>query len=218
MGKWPNSRARAGTPRATMWDGRPRPSDCRKRLGNWRNSRRLRLPMRQVRLHNEGVASGAPPAHGRTAIKLPPSNVRDSLYLAAAEPIKTQHWAHAWLRQNKACIDQHGAEGPAPSRLERNQNCDGMDVSTDLSSEALGEGGSLGESGGHPSLKNDIDLEGCSLLQPRNPIKATLGVCLGCAKQSLYRSAQRRGTGRAPGLGEIKIETTRRPSLPEKRH
>src|SRR6516165_2433455 len=30
---------------------------------------------------------------------------------------------------------------------------DGMDVSADLSSEALGEGGSLGEGGGHPSLK-----------------------------------------------------------------
>src|SRR6516162_4411885 len=28
-----------GDPRATMWDGRPRPSDCRKRLGNWPNSR-----------------------------------------------------------------------------------------------------------------------------------------------------------------------------------
>src|SRR6516165_10402201 len=30
---------------------------------------------------------------------------------------------------------------------------DGMDVSADLSSEALGEGGSLGEGGDHPSLK-----------------------------------------------------------------
>ena len=30
---------------------------------------------------------------------------------------------------------------------------DGTDVSADLSSEALGEGGSLGEGGGHPSLK-----------------------------------------------------------------
>ena len=26
--------------------------------------------------------------------------------------IKAQHWVHALLRQNKACIDQHGAEGP----------------------------------------------------------------------------------------------------------
>jgi len=39
-------------------------------------------------------------------------------------------------------------------------------VSADLSSEALGEGGSLGEGGGHPSRKNEIGLEGCSLLQP----------------------------------------------------
>ena len=30
---------------------------------------------------------------------------------------------------------------------------DSTDVSADLSSEALGEGGSLGEGGGHPSLK-----------------------------------------------------------------
>src|SRR5215470_8083039 len=28
-----------GDARATMWDGRPRPSDCRKRLGNWPNPR-----------------------------------------------------------------------------------------------------------------------------------------------------------------------------------
>jgi len=28
-----------GDPRATMCDGRPCPSDCRKRLGNWPNSR-----------------------------------------------------------------------------------------------------------------------------------------------------------------------------------
>src|SRR5215472_14419347 len=27
-----------GVARATLWDGRPRPSDCRKRLGNWPNS------------------------------------------------------------------------------------------------------------------------------------------------------------------------------------
>jgi hypothetical protein len=32
--------------------------------------------------------------------------------LAAAEPIKAQRWAHASLRQNKALIVQHGAEGP----------------------------------------------------------------------------------------------------------
>ena len=32
--------------------------------------------------------------------------------LAAAEPIKAHHWAHALLRQNKACTDQRGAEGP----------------------------------------------------------------------------------------------------------
>src|SRR5262249_53685982 len=29
-----------GDARATMWDGRPRPSDCRKRLGNLPDSRR----------------------------------------------------------------------------------------------------------------------------------------------------------------------------------
>jgi hypothetical protein len=27
-----------GDARATTWDGHPRPSDCRKRLGNWLNS------------------------------------------------------------------------------------------------------------------------------------------------------------------------------------
>ena len=32
--------------------------------------------------------------------------------LAAPELIKAQHYAHALLRQNKACIVQHGAEGP----------------------------------------------------------------------------------------------------------
>ena len=36
--------------------------------------------------------------------------------LAAAEPIKAHHRTHALLRQNKALIAQHGAEGPAPSR------------------------------------------------------------------------------------------------------
>ena len=36
-----------------MWDGRPRPSDCRKRLGNWPNSRgpprrRFRIEIKQA--------------------------------------------------------------------------------------------------------------------------------------------------------------------------
>jgi len=32
--------------------------------------------------------------------------------LAAAQPINARHWTHVLLRQNKACSDQHGAEGP----------------------------------------------------------------------------------------------------------
>ena len=47
------------------------------------------------------------------------------------------------------------------SPYNKEKNWDGTDVSAGLSSEALGEGGSLGEGGGHPSLKNDIDLGGC---------------------------------------------------------
>ena len=34
-----NALSAGGEARATMWDGRPRPSDCRKRLGNWPNPR-----------------------------------------------------------------------------------------------------------------------------------------------------------------------------------
>jgi hypothetical protein len=52
----------------------------------------------------------------------------------------------------------------APSRAWEKSNWDGTDVSADLSSEALGEGGSLGEGGGRPSLKNDIDFGGLQSL------------------------------------------------------
>ena len=45
-------------------------------------------------------------------------------------------------------------------------------MSAELSSEALGEGGSLGEGGGHPSLRNDIDFGGLQSLAAAEPIKA----------------------------------------------
>jgi len=46
--------------RATMWDGRPRPSDCRKGLGNWPNSRPAlkRRPIIKVSLRDG--TSGVP--------------------------------------------------------------------------------------------------------------------------------------------------------------
>src|SRR6516164_5228757 len=65
-------------------------------------------------------------------------------------------------RQDKAFIVQRGTEEP-----------DALQV---WAKSKLGRHGrvrrSLGEGGGHPSLKSDIDLEGCSPLQPWNPIKA----------------------------------------------
>ena len=68
--------------------------------------------------------------------------------LQPRNPIKTKHWTRALVAPNKACIDQHGAEGPdALQAWEKSK---------------------LGRHGGHPSLKNDIDLEGCSPLQPWN--------------------------------------------------
>src|SRR6516164_6717954 len=74
------------------------------------------------------------------------------------------------LRQNKALIDQRGAEGP-----------DALQVSIKV-----------------PIALHD--LEGCGPSQPRNPIKAQHWAhALFAAKQSSHRSARRRGTGRPPG-------------------
>ena len=77
------------------------------------------------------------------------------------------------LRQNRALIDQRGAEGP-----------DALQVSIKV-----------------PIALND--LEGCGPSQPRNPINTRHWAhALFAAKQSSHRSARRRGTGRPPGLAQ----------------
>src|SRR5215472_8968101 len=84
------------------------------------------------------------------------------------------------LRQNKALIDQRGAEGP-----------DALQVSIKV-----------------PIALHD--LEGCGPSQPRNPIKTRHWAhALFAAKQSSHRSARRRGTGRPPGLDQGSISPTR---------
>ena len=60
------------------------------------------------------------------------------------------------LSSSRRSVPSHKSVSP----YNKEKNWDGTDVSADLSSEALGEGGSLGEGRGHPSLKNDIDLGG----------------------------------------------------------
>jgi hypothetical protein len=66
--------------RATMWDGRPRPSECRKRLGNWQNysGRRKRLPLSSFL----GASVKGVDAHFPLGRRL-----RDSLSLKAAASI-----------------------------------------------------------------------------------------------------------------------------------
>ena len=61
--------------RAAMWDGRPRPSDCRKWLRNWPNSKGRRSIKDYVAIDNEGAARDAFPAHWRTATNSPPRDV-----------------------------------------------------------------------------------------------------------------------------------------------
>ena len=57
----------------------------------------------------------------------------------------------------------------------------------------------MGRHGGHPSPKNDIHFGGLQSLAAAEPNKGPpLGACLVAAKQSLHRSARRRGTGRHP--------------------
>src|SRR5215510_8979936 len=55
----------------------------------------------------------------------------------------------------------------------------------------------LGRHGGHPSLKNDIGLEGCSPLQP-GTYKGPLLSLYFSDKQSFERSVRCRGIGRPP--------------------
>ena len=74
--------------------------------------------------------------------------------LAAAEPDKVPTLDAALVAvKTKFASISTAPRDRTPSRPEGNQNWDGTDVSAGLSSEALGEGGSLGEGGGRPSLK-----------------------------------------------------------------
>ena len=96
-------------------------------------------------------------------------------------------------RQDKAFIVQRGTEEP-----------DALQV---WAKSKLGRHGrvrrSLGEGGGHPSLKNDIDLEGCSPLQPWNHKGPTLGPCLvGKTKLSSFSAAPRDRTPSRSGRNQ----------------
>ena len=101
-----------------------------------------------------------------------------------------------------------GGTGSVPSHqsvspYNKEKNWDGTDVSADLSSEALGEGGSLGEGRGHPSLKNDIHLGGLQSLAAAGANKVpTLEACLVAAKVKLasFSAAPRDRT--PPGLDQ----------------
>src|SRR6516162_2460441 len=96
-------------------------------------------------------------------------------------------------RQDKAFIVQRGTEEP-----------DALQV---WAKSKLGRHGrvrrSLGEGGGHPSLKNDIDLEGCSPLQPWNHKGPTLSACLvGKTKLSSFSAAPRSRTPSRSGRNQ----------------
>ena len=104
-------------------------------------------------------------------------------------------------------------------------------MSADLSSEALGEGGSLGEGGGHPFLKNDIGLEVRSLLQPGTNKGPILGALLfptnngfidqrgaegECASQPVTEAREKLGGEALAPPGAARLSSPKSSPMPDK--
>ena len=103
--------------------------------------------------------------------------------LAAAEPIKTQLGPMHCCGKTKPRSSSAAPRDRTPSRVS--------------------EKSKLGRRGGHPSLKSDIDLEGCSPLQPWNHKGPTLGPCLvGKTKLSSFSAAPRDRTPSRSGRNQ----------------